>query len=672
MKQESVGILTLMSLTVVYCCVFPRYLTDTTWHKNIQSSIRTIINFHDNVIEFQLENTKLNYISSEWEDKCYQMIDVDKYIVIHENNTYSCIEFIKRGNSVIQIKLSRTSDKFSTMLCEDRQIKLDPILLVSFDMSKKDFQDCPFTGGYNMKLTAKDGSEHPCNSMELPMRFESECHKGEGITFDFRKDHCVGNIPVSVLQKVICVTSWREGGDVLTILRAPDTNRLLCLRIPARSSFDSKTVMLLYTDPTCNENSDNQYYSLELELINQYSLCLDEHNSCNKLPCYDSFTSQCLRSCGQCDPNVYQTICDYPRKIRGEWLINDVHGRNIVNISGSQLHYDRVGSFTCVTFPDSPPSRKMKQFTTVSFFSNGCRPRYTCVAFKRMRSNIYGFAISQSKVWPLQNGHANVWSEICSTNNFYGDPKPVGDTFRTYNDVFKPMMTKTNTISGITCPLSSSYLLNATFQTGGTCSGHLFKVCKKQSHIHIQYDNCPMVSKKFEEFKCISMIDGKYWEKIILLQRNDEKNDTVCIILSDLEPGRILMLPSGECDQFTWTYVNVGLRKPSLDMIVTPEIQSCRPVEATTPSVILPKTSTSQTYNELLKDAFKSRNSTENATRHKHRHQNHKTSTPSFQYKDVETIVSSSTTKLYLSSSYLYTIYIFSVIFCMCCREINI
>jgi hypothetical protein len=153
--------------------------------------------------------------------------------------------FVQRGESVIQMKSSMPSDKPSSVLCDDRQVQLDPSLLVSYDMSQKEFQVCPFAGGYNMKLRDKGGTAHPCNSMELPMRFESECHKGEGITIDFRIDHCASNIPMSVTQKAICVTSWRQDGDVLTILRAPGTNILWCLRIPARRSFDGKTMMIL-------------------------------------------------------------------------------------------------------------------------------------------------------------------------------------------------------------------------------------------------------------------------------------------------------------------------------------------------------------------------------------------------------------------------------------------
>ncbi|XP_053394731.1 uncharacterized protein LOC128555676 [Mercenaria mercenaria] len=674
MKQEVTSLICVICLSVAYCCVFPKYLQGTTWHKNIRRSTRMAIYFRENIMEYQQENTELNYITDEWEDRCYQMNDVNKYILIHENQTYSCIMFIKRSESVIQLKYSSISEQISSSLCEDRLLKLDTWPLVSFEKSKKEFQTCPFSGGYNMKIKDNTGTDHPCNFMDLPMRFESECHKGEGITIDFRTNHCIGDLPMSQREQALCVTSWRQDGDVLTILRTLDSGKFWCLRIPARRIFDGKTIMILYVDLTCSGEKDSLYYNLELELVSQNSLCLDEHNGCNRLPCTDYFTSQCLRSCGQCDPNVYPTSCDYPRKIRGEWFLNDAFGQSTVNVSGSRLTYERVGTFSCVTFPDSPPSRKTKRFTTVSFFNNGCRPRYTCAAFQRISSNVYGFALSQSKIWPLPTGHENIWSDICNTDNFYGDPEPVGDTFRTFNNAFKPMVTKSKPVTEIQCPLDASYLFNATFQTGGTCAGRLFKICQEQSHIQLQYENCPFTEHQFQDFNCIGVIDSKYWERIILLQNRLHFQNTSCLILSDVEPGRVILLPSGECDQFTWTYVNVGIRNATVDMIVTPEIQTCRNVETTTPAVDLhkPKT-TAQARFKPLQDAYISEryskthetdiNKSAKST-HKHRHQNHQTTSPSSVYKVAQNDHSDKAMNTFVSSS--STIYLNLIIYIIC------
>lgn len=677
MKQGAISVMSVICVSAAYCCVFPKYLQGTTWYKNSRGSTRTVIYFRGNIMENQEQNTELNYIMDEWENNCVQMVDQNKFIVSHYNDTYTCILFIKRSESVFQLKVSKTSAEYSKLLCDDESLHFDKWPLVSLEKSETEFTICPFSGGYNMKIRDSSQTDHPCNFMDLPMRFESECHTGEGLTFDFRTNNCIGDLPMNQVQKAFCVTSWRQGGDVLTIIRNPDTGKLWCLRIPARRTFDGKTVMILYIDLTCSEEQNILFFTLELEFVSQNSLCIDEHNGCHRLPCTNYFVSQCLKSCGKCDPNVYPTTCDYPRKLRGQWYINDGLGSTVVNISGSKLYYKRVGSFSCVSFPGSPSSRKNKQFTTVSFFNNGCRPRYTCVSFKRMNSNVFGFALSQSKIWPLQRGHDEVWSKICDSNNFYGDPKPVGDTFRTYNDVFKPMITNPSSVIRKQCPLHSSYVYNTTFHSGGTCTGRLYKLCQNPSTIRIEYNNCPFIDQKVQTYTCLGLLDSKYWESIILLQDTIEFRNTSCLILSDIEPGRILLLPSGECDQFTWTYVNVGLRHATLDMLVTPEMHSCRSAH-TTRVTATERTdiSTAQTIQSLqdgfisdrLTDIHESEGKQSAATTHRHRHQNKAdiTTTPSLPYKVVQTDVADKvfTSKVSSSSNILsstFLLYIVSV-----------
>lgn len=648
MKQEVTRVLFAISISAAYCCIFPDNLQGETWYTHIRENTRTAIYFRESTLEHQQEETDLNYISDEWESQCIKMVDVNKYIISHANGTYACIAFVLRSYSVIQLMHSDTSVKYSSFLCEERQLKMDPWLLVSFTRSRTEFTVCPFSGGYNMKIKDKVQVDHPCNFMDLPMRFEIECLTGEGAIFDFRTHHCISDLPMNQVQRALCVTSWRQDGDVLTVLRNPDTDALWCLRIPARGSFDGKTRMILYTDLTCKDEANTMYFTLELELVSQHSLCMDEHSGCERLPCTDYFESQCLKSCGKCDPNVYPTSCDFPRKIRGEWYLNDVHGKASANISGSRLLYDRVGTFNCITFPNSPPSRKTKQFTTVSFFNNGCRPRYTCAAFNRMNANVYGIALSQSKVWPLRKGHDDVWSEICDTDNFHGDPTPIRDSFRTFNDVFKPMISKPETITRQPCPINASYIFNATFSTGRTCRGSLYKFCNQPSVMHFQFENCPIAEHQSQDFACIGTVDSKYWEHIILLQSQLNSHDTFCLAKSDIEPGRFIFLPSGECDQFTWTYVNVGLRTAKLDILVTPENHSCRSLATPTVVSVLTTTVSSAQALQPLNDAFKSDMYSQSAkiagnrnikTTHKVRHINkdEHTPTPSYPYKVIQT-----------------------------------
>ncbi|XP_052775890.1 uncharacterized protein LOC128213862 [Mya arenaria] len=489
---------------------------------------------------------------------------------------------------------------------------------------RKEFSVCPFSGGYNMKIKDKGGIDHACNFIDLPMRFESECLRGEGMTFDLRTEHCIGALPMRKTQNVMCVSHWREDGDVVTVLRDTDTDTVWCLRIPARNSFTGKTIMLLFTDVACKVAADVNYFTLELQMVPQNTLCTDEHANCNILPCTSHFESQCLRTCSMCDPNTYPTACDFPKRFRGKWFLNDNFGVSDVNITTSKMRVERIGNFNCISFHDSPP-RKSKQFTTLSFFSNGCRPRYTCIRFKTLNSNVLGLGISQSRVWPLPNGHRQVGASVCELSNFKEDHAPIRDTFRTNSDIFKPIVSLVNNINSMQCPFHNSFVFNATLNNGTVCNGAFFKRCNESSHLLFIFHKCPYEYLSVE-YVCLGSIQSKYWETITLIQNQNDVKDTRCIVTSEIEPGHILVLPAGECDQFSWAHVNAGIRKPSLDLVVTPENKNCRFPEET--PVVFGRSTTMSTVPKPQHDAWKGIHAEvklskylENQT-HKHRHQN--------------------------------------------------
>ncbi|KAL4236295.1 hypothetical protein ACF0H5_004682 [Mactra antiquata] len=620
-----------MIISISHGCNFPGRLQEDTWYTHIRADTRLAVNFRNDVIEYKAEETDSQFISGEWQSKCVQKID-DKFVVSYDNGTYQCVKFLYKSESIIQIRRSHLSSALDPSLCDASNLKLDPWLMVCFAKSSTEFTVCPISGGYNMKIKVKGTQDHSCNFYDVPMRFESECHTGEGISFDFRTPTCIGDLPMKQKQRALCVASWRQDGDVLTVLRTADTNSLWCLKIPARRTFDGKTIMYLYTDLICDEAPDVQYFLLELEMVSQNSLCTDEHKSCEMLPC-NMFYYRCLKTCGVCDPNVYPDACDFPRRIRSEWIINDGLGETTLNITGSHLLYKRVGKFNCISLPDSPPSRKTKQFTTVSFFNNGCRPRYTCVSFKRIASNVFGFAIGQSKVWPLESHHKHLWSVVCGEESFHGDPAPLRDSYRTLSNVYKPMVSLDKPNVGQTCPLNASYIFRATFETGDKCEGSLFRDCENFSRLRMQFDNCQYLPQNFEDYICLGKVESKRWEKVILLQNEHNFRDTKCLVMSDLDRGRFLVLPSGECDVFTWTYVHAGYRTVSINLSVTPENYNCRLITSTSTTVAVTLATASTTEVTIaqsvqaLNDAWRTiNNSTQTInsnhvrTTHKHRH----------------------------------------------------
>ena len=584
--------LVLLLIQVTSCCDFDDKFQQRTWYTNIRQSTRTSVYFDGDVMEFEDENTDQGYVTETFQYTCVKLVKAGTYIVKKEDEKiYGCLRFVEKSKSVMQLHVSGFHGSWHVSLCEPRNLHMEPWLYISLETIRSEFSVCPLSGGYNMKIKDKNGIDHACNFNDLSMRFESECLSGEGIRFDFRTEHCIGNLPMRSLQKALCVTHWREDGDVVSVLRDPETDSVWCLRIPARNSSIGKTVMLLYTDVACKVAANVRYFTLELQMMPQNSLCTDEHANCNILPCSSHFESQCLSTCRMCDPNTYPTACDFPRRFRGKWILKDSYGKSEVQISPSKLHIDRIGNFDCISFDDSP-SRKSKQFTTLSFFNNGCRPRYTCLALKTLNSNTLGLAVSQSLIWPLRSGHRRVGTNVCDSSNFHEDPLPISGTFRSYADVYKPITSTSNHTDPKQCPFQHSFLFNASFANGIVCNGGFYKRCDETSHMHILFRDCPY-SNLDSEFICLGAIHSKYWEVVTLIQNRNDITDVRCIVTSDVDPSHVFVLAAGDCDQFSWTHVVTGIRRAMLSLIVTPENTNCR-FKDTEISTKVQQTSTSQ------------------------------------------------------------------------------
>ena len=561
---------------------------------------RTAIYFRGSVMEMQEEIIKTNYVLDVMEQYCVTMVDMGKFVVKFTGDSgrdvYRCIKITSRSKSVLQLQSSTEFAELDQNICIESNLVIDPWLLISYSVLEKEFTTCPFSGGYNMKIKDSHGFDHGCNFMDLPMRFESECHTGDGVTFDFRSANCIWQMPMKQLQTAICVTHWRSDGDVFSVLRKDGEATVWCLRIPARSSYSGTTLMYLYTDLVCPDSDvymkkeEIEYFILELQLIPQHSLCVDEHDNCHRLPCNSFFDTQCMKTCGKCDPNVYPTACDFPRRYRGDWFVNDKFGVTHINISESRFHLDKIGDFDCVTFPGSP-SRKSKLFTTVSIFNNGCRPRFTCIGLDKLNQNVLGYTISKTSVWPLENMDDNIGITICEASLFNADAPPRRDAFRPYNGVYKPFISSTEPIIAMSCSLISSYIFNATLNIAGgkVCHGVLFQDCSNNTRMRIEYNGC-WYEPEYQDFRCLGSLEGRYWERMIVVQNMRDMYDTRCLIFSDLKPNRVIMLKSGDCDKYSWMYTDAGIRQPIIDFSVAMEDTHCHYITSTTSTHAPPET----------------------------------------------------------------------------------
>ena len=566
-------------------CVIPDIFRGHAWkYRKLQyGHAHSTVTFAADEIIFKNEEDQ-----SVTKQACVEMVDIRKYIfkeIVNSNEVYKCIEIVARSKSIIQLKSSISSSVKSRSLCSHAQMELDPWLLVSYETVNHDFGACPFSGGFNMKILDKNGVNHGCNYMELPMRFESDCLAGEGITFSFREDECTGFIPMSVFQKTMCIASWHQNFHIFVVIRTLDQdNKLMILRLPKRlsSKHDHHLNMHLFMDLIAFDTPDidlsHNFYKLILEKVVQKSLCADEYSNCPYKECSAYIEKQCPKSCGLCDVNKPLPVCSFPRRFRGTWYMQDTDGVHNVNISDSVFSVQSVGSFNCIQYEDSPPSKE-RIYTTETIFSNGCRPRFTCISFRRLSQSVISYAISQSYTWPFT--HSNPGSAICKSDRFQPDGQPIGDKFRNYADTHKPLLPVSRSLHAVNCRLDSAYNFDAVIKNKGNCSGQLYQDCKNSSLIRIDYSNCRLYPS-IKTYACAARFKDRYWETLTILQNIHESKESLCLVVSTMKEGRALLMPTSQCDKYSWQFVDNKLRTPEVIFDLKETGSKCMHIPITT------------------------------------------------------------------------------------------
>jgi hypothetical protein len=565
-------------------CLFPDHLIDSEWHYKVLSE-------HGARQTLQFSGNGLVVTDVVTPGHSYDLYCVERrgeHAFLFESNTespkkYKCIEFLERGKSILQMKESSFSE--SSNVCQNGQLVLDEWLLVSHKEMAKEIGRCPFSGGFNLKMRDSKGNAHGCNYMELPMRLESECIAGEGMTFDFRRSECTYFVPMNIHQKTFCVTNWNTVNFIFVVLKAVNGDGIWIMRVPKRglNYYNNHIVVELFTDLIASESNTNdnldKFYSLTLEKEVQRKFCADEYQSCAKRPCSPMDIRQCPKSCGSCDPNTVLPICAFPRRFMGEWYSQDNTGIKRINISESSFYIDNVGEFSCVQFNDSP-SRSTRMFTTESVYYNGCRPRYTCVSFKRLGKSVLGYSISQSFVWPITLD--NPGQTICAESRFGPDEEPVTDLYHPYANSYKPILSVSRKFMPTSCDLPSLFIFTAHFGRNKSCEGEFYQDCSNPSVFSLDYHNCRYASVTSYTYYCAATFRENYWEKLVILQSSTEVRESKCLSFSTVYPDRAFLLPTSNCDVYAWQYVDSNIRKSLIEFTLRSTGDKCKDVPTTT------------------------------------------------------------------------------------------
>lgn len=595
-----------VSLRKPVFCSFPPFLQSSPenvpWHRNSVKRpsymLKTYVFVNGGHLESRTEKTTPyeKNILSRYNQTCIETVSNGKYLVKHEEEgsvvRYACVQFIRRSTSVIQIRTSDLRHELDLKLCQDSLMYIDPWPLISPARITSEYSTCPIIGGFNLKVKNSNGEDNGCNYKELPMRFESECIRGEGLLFDFRSAICVGKLPMETVQKAVCVTHWTENRQTFIIIKRQNTDDVWCLRIsdgPSRSM--TAHLMIDVACPTGDpHNISAEFFLLILEQVAHLSLCDDEYPGCSRMPCGTYFERECQKSCASCDPNIPPDLCRFSSRFRGQWYQRDAVGGKEIDISSRDVTIKNVGTFKCIDIIGSPAGQNGK-YTTVSLFDNGCRPRYTCISFEKHAPSVLKYSLSQSIIWPIiekKEGHT-----ICDEAQFRPDVNPVGDAYRASLGAPKPVVSTIAKLRPVSCNLPTTYIVTERFGDDRACHGGMYQDCDDPTRMRIHFDRCKERPTPMDYY-CLSVYEGHYWEKIILMQNLDDRLDVRCLIFSQIKSPEVIVMPGSMCDKLAWSFVDGDVRKPLSMMTVKQEISVCRQIPPR-PSTIA-TTSTSVSY----------------------------------------------------------------------------
>jgi len=345
---------------------------------------------------------------------------IGSFGTIEREATYRCIQFIKRSQSVVQIKISRyMSQNSSESLCDDDILVLDLHPMISRENAVEE-NVCPLIGGYDFKLY-KPGNPSPlCDDIFLPLRIESDCTRLEGIKLYFRRRNCsslfVGRPIESDPVRLRCVATWRELKYTFSIVKWYGSSEFWCLRV-LYSGNDVEEIYIYFNGqcPFDDRNSDNLVLK-HFKIHHVTNICEDENLVCSYHHCSTQLRDNCKLSCSLCEPEKEERPCGFPREFQGQWNGLDDPIRQALIIDNETLTYGNL-KWHCVTSTTSEILRRRKVLKLK--FDNGCHPRYMCIDLEQPAESVLRYRTGTELHWPIQG-----LEEVCEERYF--DFSPAG------------------------------------------------------------------------------------------------------------------------------------------------------------------------------------------------------------------------------------------------------
>ena len=185
---------------------------------------------------------------------CIHAYPNDQFLVAHEEEgqtrgRYTCMQILKRSDTVLQIKEANLSDRMGSNLCVESNMKLDGWIIMDIKSVMNHREDCSLVGGFNMQIYDKSSHQGVCDGYLGETRLESECLPGDGLNFYYRQAKCVADgLYMYPTQRTYCLANWEDGKFKFILLKHDRMHYLWVMRYPKVIQRNGKFTAFLMKD----------------------------------------------------------------------------------------------------------------------------------------------------------------------------------------------------------------------------------------------------------------------------------------------------------------------------------------------------------------------------------------------------------------------------------------
>lgn len=485
---------------------------------------------------------------------------------------FNCIRFFVRSKTVVEYKLGPWVNSVYNLSCLDNSIVFPLISDRYYGVI-----DCPseLRGGFEI-LNIYDGSrQRHCQYLNGTYGIlESDCITKEGLTIDFGNTHnctnpSLGNSFPHELRLRCHSKTWKEGNMtyVMTSQRARWTYE-----------YEKTTFQCLMFDSRIDKGEFNLYISNQGNCGRFFNV--NKYTEGIKL---DGFVVRIRRrKASSVQKFVLEDRCMFPAEIQGDWLQESNHTKtNTVTIKKGSITFSSGDCFNCYERfifkykhlgcglsqgKDRWPLHGRINFhhddyTLVSRFQNGCRPRITRLGISSTVDNhVVVYRLSHSE--PIVNDGRSaqqyydheILKRLCGMTYPY-EPDPYPYWGRNIEKILHRQRLPAQPIKQCSLIFNSRHHLMSTIAVteSTSCPAIETKVsfgCKQpystSKFLNIVYDkNC---HKKNVKFQCI----GKAWKFGHFILLRDTVTQRLSCVWFDKKSNSLFRLNSPQCSDVDW------------------------------------------------------------------------------------------------------------------------